>query len=144
MTKTSERIFSNRRYLDAIDDHVVIFDGAMGTSIQSYNLTAEDFGGEQYNGCNDFLVITRPDVIEAIHGSFLVVGSEAVETDTFRGNRLTLGEYGLGERTIEINKAAAQIARRACDKAEAETGIRASWPGASGQVASCPAAMTPT
>lgn len=123
MTNVNERIFTNRRYLDAIDDHVVIFDGAMGTSVQSYNLTAEDFGGEQYNGCIDYLVITRPDVIEEIHTSFLNVGSEAVETNTFRGNRLTLGEYGLGDRVIEINKAAAQIARRACDRAEAETGI---------------------
>lgn len=123
MTKTNERIFTNRRYLDAVEDHVVIFDGAMGTSIQKYNLTAEDFGGPQYEGCNDYLVITRPDVIEAIHTSFLAVGSEAVETDTFRSNRLTLGEYGLGDRTIEINKTAAQVARRACDKAEAESGI---------------------
>ena len=123
MTTTQARIFSNRRYLDAIEDHVVIFDGAMGTSIQQYDLTAEDYGGEQYNGCVDFLVITRPDIIEAIHTSFLEVGSEVVETDTFRGNRLTLGEYGLGDRTIEINRAAAQVARRACEKVEAETGI---------------------
>ncbi|MBZ0300412.1 MAG: homocysteine S-methyltransferase family protein, partial [Anaerolineae bacterium] len=123
MTKRQERTYTNRRYLDAIEDHVVIFDGAMGTSIQKYDLSAEDFGGERYNGCNDYLVITRPDIIEAIHTSFLEVGSEAVETDTFRGNRLTLGEYGLGDRVIEINRAAAQIARRACHQAEAQTGI---------------------
>jgi 5-methyltetrahydrofolate--homocysteine methyltransferase len=70
---------------------VLIFDGAMGTSIQRYPLTADDFGGERYNGCNDYLVITRPDVIEDIHASFLAVGCEVVETDTFRANRLTLG-----------------------------------------------------
>ncbi len=123
MTTARERIFSNRRYLDAIEDHVVIFDGAMGTSIQQYDLTIEDYGGQQFEGCVDYLVIMRPDIIEEIHTSFLEVGSEVVETDTFRGNRLTLGEYGLGERTIEINKAAAQVARRACDNVEAETGI---------------------
>jgi len=123
MNNVQDRVFTNRRYLDAIDDHIVIFDGAMGTSIQSYDLTAEDYGGEHLNGCVDYLVITRPDVIQEIHESFLAVGSEAVETDTFRGNRLTLGEYGLGDRVIEINKVAAQIARRACDKFEAETGI---------------------
>src|SRR5690606_22529742 len=123
MTKRSERIYTNRRYLDAIEDHVVIFDGAMGTSIQKYNLTAEDFGGEQYEGCNDYLVITRPDVIEEIHESFLAVGSEAVETNTFRANRLTLGEYGLGDRVNEINRTAAQIARRAGDSAARATGI---------------------
>ncbi|MBZ0275251.1 MAG: homocysteine S-methyltransferase family protein, partial [Anaerolineae bacterium] len=123
MTKRNNRTFTNRRYLDAIDDHVVIFDGAMGTSIQRFNLTADDFGGEQYNGCNDFLVITRPDVIEAVHASFLAVGSEAVETDTFRSNRLTLREYGLQDRTLEINRAAASLARRVCDRFAAETGI---------------------
>jgi 5-methyltetrahydrofolate--homocysteine methyltransferase len=123
MNNIQDRVFSNRRYLDAIDDHVVIFDGAMGTSIQNYDLTADDYGGEHLNGCVDYLVITRPDVIQEIHESFLSVGSEAVESNTFRGNRLTLGEYGLGDRVIEINKAAAQIARRACDKFEAATGI---------------------
>ncbi len=123
MTNRHNLTYTNRRYLDAIDDHIVIFDGAMGTSIQKYNLTAEDFGGERYNGCNDYLVITRPDVIEAIHASFLAVGSEVVETNTFRSNRLTLGEYGLGERTLEINRAAAQIARRVCDRFGKETAI---------------------
>jgi len=115
--------FTNRRYLDAIQDHVLIFDGAMGTSIQRYNLTAEDFGGEQYNGCNDYLVITRPDVIEAIHASFLEVGSEVIETDTFRSNRHTLSEYGLADKVLDINRAAAQIARRVADRYAAETNI---------------------
>jgi 5-methyltetrahydrofolate--homocysteine methyltransferase len=118
-----ERIFTNRRYLDAIADHVVLFDGAMGTSIQNYKLTVEDYGGQEYDGCVDYLVITRPDVIEAIHTSFLEVGSEVVETNTFRGNRWTLGEYGLGDRVLEINRAAASLARRACDRVQAETGI---------------------
>lgn len=115
--------YTNRRYLDAIEDHVLIYDGAMGTSIQRYNLTAEDFGGERYNGCNDYLVITRPDLIEEIHASFLEVGSEAVETDTFRGNRVTLGEYGLGDQVYDVNFNAAQIARRVCDRFAEETGI---------------------
>ncbi len=115
--------YTRRGYLDAIDDHVVIFDGAMGTSIQNYHLTIDDFGGKHLEGCNDYLVITRPDIIKEIHESFLAVGSEVVETDTFRGNRLTLGEYGLGERVLEINRAAAQIAREACDIWEERTGV---------------------
>src|SRR5512134_913693 len=124
MTKRyANRIYTNRRYLDAIADHIVIFDGAMGTNIQRYHLTADDFGGEKYNGCNDYLVITRPDVIEEIHASFLAVGSEVVETNTFRSNRLTLGEYGLQDRVIEINRAAAQIARRVADRFAQESGI---------------------
>ena len=76
--KTSERNFTNRRYLDAIEDHVVLFDGAMGTSIQSYDLSVEDYGGQQYEGCVDYLVITRPDIIKEIHASFLSVGSEVL------------------------------------------------------------------
>jgi len=123
MILTKDRIYTNRHYLDAIDDHIVIFDGAMGTSIQNYTLTVEDYGGEQYDGCVDYLVITRPEIIQEIHESFLSVGSEAVETNTFRSNRLTLGEYGLGDRTLEINRAAAQIARQACNKFEKATGI---------------------
>ncbi len=121
--KNSAQSFSNRRYLDAIDDHVVIFDGAMGTSIQSYDLAPADFGGEQYQDCIDYLVITRPDIIREIHESFLRVGAEAIETNTFRGNRLTLAEHGLGEQTLDINRAAAQIARAACDQVERETGM---------------------
>lgn len=140
---TTTRTYTNRRYLDAIADHIVIFDGAMGTSIQKFNLTAADFGGERYNGCNDYLVITRPDVIEAIHASFLAVGSEAVETDTFRGNRLTLAEYGLGDRVLEINRAAAQIARRVCDRFEAETGIPRFVAGSIGPSGKLPSGSDP-
>src|SRR3982751_6245618 len=113
---------TNLRYLDAINDHVLIYDGAMGTSIQNYKLSAQDFGGEKLNGCNDYLVITRPDVIEEIHASFLAVGSEVIETNTFRSNRITLAEYALQDRVVEINYAAAQLARRVADRFEKETG----------------------
>ncbi len=121
--KNRTQLFSNRRYLDAIEDHIIIFDGAMGTSIQAYELEPADFGGPQYQDCIDYLVITRPKIIRAIHESFLRVGAEAVETNTFRSNRLTLAEHGLGERVVEINRAAAQIARAACDQFEAATGM---------------------
>ena len=137
--ETTTTSFTNRRYLDAIDDHIVIFDGAMGTSIQSYNLKPEDFGGEQYQDCIDYLVITRPDIIREIHLSFLQVGAEAVETNTFRSNRRTLAEHGLGERTLEINRAAAQIARAACDQIAAETGIERFVAGSMG-----PSGMLPS
>ena len=123
MSRAQQRNFSNRRYLDAVADHVVLFDGAMGTSIQTRAPTAADYGGEQYLGCVDYLSITRPDMIEAIHDSFLAVGCEVVETNTFRGNRLTLGEYSLGEHTLEINRAAARIARRACDRHADRSGL---------------------
>jgi 5-methyltetrahydrofolate--homocysteine methyltransferase len=141
--KSHARIYSNRRYLDAVQDHVVIFDGAMGTSIQVYNLTADDFGGEHLNGCNDYLVITRPDVIQEIHESFLAVGSEVVETCTFRSNRLTLGEYGIGEQVLEVNRVAAQVARRACDIWEQKTGIPRMVAGSIGPSGKLPSGNDP-
>jgi 5-methyltetrahydrofolate--homocysteine methyltransferase len=107
---------SYTRYLEALAERVLIFDGAMGTNIQRLNLTATDFGGEQYFGCNDVLVITRPDLIEQIHASFLAVGCDVIETNTFRANRITLREYGLHARVIEINRAAAALARRVADR----------------------------
>src|SRR5690606_22012172 len=115
----------------------------MGTSIQKFNLTADDFGGEQYNGCNDFLVITRPDVIEEIHASFLAVGSEAVETNTFRSNPLTLAEYGLSDRALEINRTAAALARRVCDRFEQETGIPRFVAGSMGPSGKLPSGTDP-
>ncbi len=103
-------------YLDILKKKILIFDGAMGTSIQTLGLTAADFGGTQLEGCNDYLVITRPDAIESIHASFLEVGCDVIETDTFRSNRLTLREYELQDRVLEINRSAAQLARRVADK----------------------------
>jgi 5-methyltetrahydrofolate--homocysteine methyltransferase len=87
----TQRKYTNRRYLDALEKKVLVFDGAMGTSLQLQNLTAEDFGGEQYNGCNDYLVISRPEAVEKVHRSFLDVGVDVLETDTFRSNRMTMG-----------------------------------------------------
>ncbi|MBE0680467.1 MAG: methionine synthase [Anaerolineales bacterium] len=112
----TQRKYTNRRYLDALEKKVLVFDGAMGTSLQLQNLTAEHFGGEQYNGCNDYLVISYPEAVEKVHRSFLEVGVDVLETDTFRSNRLTMAEYGLQDRIIEINKAAASLARRLADE----------------------------
>ncbi|MCU0499331.1 MAG: methionine synthase [Anaerolineae bacterium] len=144
MNKRNQHLtYTNRRYLDAIADHIVIYDGAMGTSIQQYDLTADDFGGEQYNGCNDYLVITRPEVIEAIHASFLAVGSEVVETCTFRSNRITMAEYALQDRVLEINRVAAQLARRVCDRFTAETGIQRLVAGSIGPTGKLPSGDDP-
>jgi len=103
-------------YLDALNAGVLVFDGAMGTNIQRYNLTADDFGGKSLEGCNDHLVLTRPDVIQAIHESFLAVGCDVVETCTFQSTPRRLGEWGLGDKVREMNVAAARLARAACGK----------------------------
>jgi 5-methyltetrahydrofolate--homocysteine methyltransferase len=103
-------------YLQALQRRVLIYDGAMGTNIQRYNLSAEDFGGKALEGCNDNLVLTRPDVIQAIHESFLAVGCDVVETCTFQSTPRRLKEWGLGDKVREINIAAARLARAAADK----------------------------
>ncbi len=102
-------------YLRRLEERVLVFDGAMGTQLMALELSADDFGGAAYSGCNEGLVLTRPDVVRAIHESYLAAGADVVETDTFTGSRLKLDEYGLGERTREINTRAAEIARDACD-----------------------------
>jgi 5-methyltetrahydrofolate--homocysteine methyltransferase len=109
-------IYTNRRYLDAVNKKVLVFDGAMGTNLQKQNLTADQFGGEQYNGCNDYLVISYPAAVEEVHRAFLEVGVDVIETDTFRANRITMKEYGLQERVVEINRSAASLARRLADE----------------------------
>jgi 5-methyltetrahydrofolate--homocysteine methyltransferase len=98
----------------------LVFDGAMGTSLQNQNLTAEHFGGEQYCGCNDCLVISYPSAVENVHRSFLEVGVDVIETNTFRSNRITLQEYGLADKTYQINRAAAALARRLADEYSSE------------------------
>jgi len=115
------RKYTNRSYLDALEKKVLVFDGAMGTSLQNLNLTAKEFGGEQYNGCNDFLVISCPEAVEKVHRSFLEVGVDVLETDTFRANRITMSEYKLGDRVVEINETAARLARRLADEFAAKT-----------------------
>ncbi|MGK2935608.1 MAG: methionine synthase [Gemmatimonadaceae bacterium] len=103
-------------YLEALDRRVLVYDGAMGTNIQRHNLTAEDFGGKELEGCNDYLILKRPDVIQSIHESFLAVGCDVVETCTFQSTPRRLAEWGLGDKVREINVQGAKLARAACDK----------------------------
>ena len=94
-------------------ERVLVLDGAMGTSIQALDLSAADFGGPDLEGCNEHLVLTRPDAIRAIHDGFLAAGADIIETDTFGATPLVLGEYGLDAKAHEINAAAARLARDA-------------------------------
>ena len=117
-----KRHFTNHRFLDALKDRILIFDGAMGTNLQTQNLTPEHYGGEKTNGCIDYLVISYPKAIEQVHRSFMEAGVDVLETCTFRSNRLTLAEYGLQNQTLEINRKAAELARRIADEFESQTG----------------------
>ena len=107
----SESIASLRR---ALTERVVVADGAMGTMVQAANLTLDDFDG--FEGCNEILNVTRPDVVESIHDAFLAVGVDAIESNTFGANLANLAEYDIPERIYELALAGAAIARRAADR----------------------------
>src|SRR6266542_953308 len=102
-----------RRLRDAFERRILVLDGAMGTMIQSKNLGAPDFGGAQYEGCNEHLNLTRPDVIRAIHEAYLEAGADLVSTNSFGCAPYLLGEYGLDADCHEIALAAARLARDA-------------------------------
>src|SRR5512140_1144054 len=139
----TNRKYTNRKYLDAVDKKVLVFDGAMGTSLQVQELTAKEFGGEQYNGCNDFLVISYPEAVEKVHRSFLDVGVDVIETNTFRANRITMKEYGLQDRVLDINQAGASLARRLADEYAAKTGQPRFVAGSVGPSGKLPSANDP-
>ncbi len=101
-----------RDYLQTLREHVVVYDGGMGATLEQFDLTAEDYGGLQ-GKCHEALVLNRPDVIEGVHASMLEAGAEVLETDTFQASRLKLDEWGLADYTVEVNTKAAEIARKA-------------------------------
>jgi 5-methyltetrahydrofolate--homocysteine methyltransferase len=98
-------------FLDTLSERVVVFDGATGTNLQPLPLGPDDFGGPTLEGCMEVLAVTRPDVVAELHRSFFDVGVDAVETDTFGAFPVVLTEYGIPERTFELNQAAARIAK---------------------------------
>jgi len=100
-------------FFDALNEKVLIFDGAMGTSIHARNLTLDDYLG--YENCPEILVDSRPDVISDIHELYLKAGCDAIETDTFGGSPVVLAEFSLADRAYELNKKAAQLARKVAD-----------------------------
>jgi 5-methyltetrahydrofolate--homocysteine methyltransferase len=90
---------------------VIVFDGAMGTNLQVQNLTAEDFGGKEYEGCNEYLVHTKPEAVAKVHRGFLEAGADVIETDTFGGTSIVLAEYDLADKAYYLNKAATELAK---------------------------------
>ena len=107
-------------YLETVNERVVVFDGAFGTYVQDQNLTADDFGGQHLEGCNELLAITRPDLIAKMHEDFLKVGVDALETATFGSFSTVLAEYGIADRAYEITLAAARIAREVANSFESD------------------------
>jgi 5-methyltetrahydrofolate--homocysteine methyltransferase len=98
--------------LDAIKERIVVFDGAMGTNLQVQNLTLDDFGGPRFEGCNENLLVTRPDAVENVHTAFLDVGCDVIETNSFNGTPVDFAEYGIGDQAYDMNLRAARLAKR--------------------------------
>src|SRR5256886_7245909 len=115
---------ADKNLIDAIARGIVVFDGAMGTTLQRMQLAGEltvrDFDGRQ--GCNEVLSLTRPDVVAGVHRSYLEVGCDAIETNTFGASRPKLDEFDLGARVLEVNERAARIAREEADRAQRADG----------------------
>ncbi|QNI73482.1 methionine synthase [Synechococcus sp. NOUM97013] len=112
-------ITESSRFLTRLHDPsrpVLVFDGATGTSLQQLDLSADDFGGEALEGCNENLVITKPDAVQAVHRQFLDAGCDVIETDTFGAASVVLAEYGLEEHAYALNKRAAELARELADE----------------------------
>lgn len=102
-------------YLAALAERVLIYDGATGTNLQLQDLQASDFGGAEFEGCNEILVVTKPESIERLHRSFLEVGVDVIETNSFGSSSIVLNEYGISDRAHELSLASAQLARRVAD-----------------------------
>jgi 5-methyltetrahydrofolate--homocysteine methyltransferase len=99
-------------FLDTLKERIVVFDGAMGTNLQVQNLSLEDFGGLRFEGCNENLLVTRPDAVENVHVAFLDVGCDVIETNSFNGTPVDFAEYDIGDKAYEMNVLAARLAKR--------------------------------
>ena len=136
---------ADKDLIDAIARGIVVFDGAMGTTLQRMqlagDLTVKDFEGRQ--GCNEILSLTRPDVVSGVHRSYLEIGCDVVETNTFGGSRPKLEEFELGARVAEVNEQAARIARTEADRAQRGDGRRRYVAGSLGPSGFLPSSSDP-
>src|SRR5215204_2790415 len=98
--------------LDTIKERIVVFDGAMGTNLQVQNLSLDDFGGPRFEGCNENLLVTRPDAVEKVHAGFLDVGCDVIETNSFNGTPVDFAEYDIADKAYDMNLMAARLAKR--------------------------------
>ncbi len=99
-------------FLDLLKERIVVFDGAMGSNLQGLDLTIDDWGGPNFENCSENLLYTRPDAIETVHRSFLDVGCDVIETNSFGGSEVVLAEFGIAEKTYDVNKKAAELAKQ--------------------------------
>jgi len=112
-------------FLETLKDRIIVFDGAMGTNLQVQNLTLDDFGGLRFEGCNENLLVTRPDAVEKVHSGFLEVGCDVVETNSFNGTPVDFAEYDIADKAYDMNVLAARLAKRVA--ADYATPARPRW-----------------
>jgi len=108
----------DRDFLTALRERVIVFDGAMGTMLHAAELTLDDYQGNE--GCSEILCVTRPDVVQGIHAAYFEAGADVVETNSFGSTAIVLGEYDLADRVVELNRAAARLAREVADGFQAD------------------------
>ena len=101
-----------KSFLDLLNEKIIVFDGATGTHLQGQHLTTEDFGSEHMNGCNEYLVVSRPSAVENVHRDYLEAGADVIETDSFGSTSIVLAEYGIAGRAYELNHASARLAKK--------------------------------
>ncbi len=100
------------KFLDLLKEKIVVFDGAMGSSLQAQELSLEDWGGAEFENCSENLLYTKPEAIEIVHRDFLDVGCDVIETNSFGGSEVVLAEFGIAEKTYDVNRKAAEMAKR--------------------------------
>ncbi|MBK8464480.1 MAG: methionine synthase [Chloracidobacterium sp.] len=101
-----------KKFLNLLEEKIIVFDGAMGVSLQVANLSIDDWGGPNFENCSENLLYTRPDVVEKVHTSFLDIGCDVIETNSFGGSEVVLTEFGIADKTYDVNKKAAELAKR--------------------------------
>lgn len=106
----------DNKFLEALENRVLVFDGATGTNLQTQNLKPEDFGDKKYEGCNEYLCISKPDAVRKVHFDYLTAGADVIETDSFGATKIVLKEFDLENRAYELSKLSAQIAKEMTDK----------------------------
>ena len=99
-------------FLELLKQKIIVFDGAMGSNLQSQNLTLDDWGGAEFENCSENLLYTRPDAIERVHEGFLKVGVDVIETNSFGGGEVVLSEFGIADKAYDVNRKAAELSKR--------------------------------
>jgi 5-methyltetrahydrofolate--homocysteine methyltransferase len=101
-----------KNFLEYIKEKIIVFDGATGSTLQTYNLTEDDFGGKELDGCNDYLCISKPEVVKKLHNYFLTAGADVIETNSFGSTSILLNEYNIANLDYEISKKSAELAKQ--------------------------------